>query len=62
VREGACLVLRIIGPIQALETIKLIVGVGRRWWTLLLFDARKLQFRELALTKDRVPRVRTHRR
>jgi len=43
----------IIGSIQALETIKLIVGVGTTLvGRLLLFDARKLQFRELALTKD----------
>jgi len=43
----------IIGSIQALETIKLIVGVGETLvGRLLLFDARKLQFRELALTKD----------
>jgi adenylyltransferase/sulfurtransferase len=43
----------IIGSIQALETIKLIVGVGETLvGRLLLCDARKLQFRELALTKD----------
>jgi len=43
----------IIGSLQALETIKLIVGVGETLvGRLLLFDARKLQFRELALTKD----------
>ncbi|HEV8303874.1 MAG TPA: molybdopterin-synthase adenylyltransferase MoeB [Gemmatimonadales bacterium] len=43
----------IIGSIQALETLKLILGrgdslIGR----LLLFDALKLQFRELKLAKD----------
>src|SRR5438093_7305911 len=43
----------IVGSIQAMETIKLILGrgdnlVGR----LLLFDALKLQFRELKLAKD----------
>ena len=43
----------IIGSIQALETIKLILGrgdslIGR----LLLFDALKLRFRELQLAKD----------
>ncbi len=43
----------IIGSIQALETLKLILGrgdslIGR----LLLFDALKLQFRELQLAKD----------
>jgi sulfur-carrier protein adenylyltransferase/sulfurtransferase len=43
----------IIGSIQALETIKLIVGVGETLvGRLLLFDARKLQFRELTLTRD----------
>jgi molybdopterin/thiamine biosynthesis adenylyltransferase/rhodanese-related sulfurtransferase len=43
----------IIGSIQALETIKLIVGVGETLvGRLLLCDARKLQFRELALAKD----------
>jgi molybdopterin/thiamine biosynthesis adenylyltransferase/rhodanese-related sulfurtransferase len=43
----------IIGSIQALETIKLIVGVGETLvGRLLLCDARRLQFRELALTKD----------
>ena len=43
----------IIGSLQALEAIKLVTGagdvlVGR----LLLFDGLKLQFREIALTKD----------
>jgi adenylyltransferase/sulfurtransferase len=43
----------IIGAIQALETIKLIVGVGETLvGRLLLCDARRLQFRELALAKD----------
>ncbi|HEV8399336.1 MAG TPA: molybdopterin-synthase adenylyltransferase MoeB [Gemmatimonadales bacterium] len=43
----------IIGSIQALETIKLIVGVGETLvGRLLLCDARRMQFRELALNKD----------
>ena len=43
----------IIGSIQALEAIKLIVGIGETLTgRLLLFDARTLRFRELALTKD----------
>jgi adenylyltransferase/sulfurtransferase len=43
----------IIGSIQALEAIKLIVGVGEPLvGRLLLCDARRMQFRELALTKD----------
>lgn len=43
----------IIGSIQALETIKLIVGVGETLvGRLLLFDGRKLHFRELTLEKD----------
>ncbi|HEX4601461.1 MAG TPA: molybdopterin-synthase adenylyltransferase MoeB [Gemmatimonadales bacterium] len=43
----------IIGSIQALETIKLIVGAGASLvGRLLLFDALKLEFRELALAKD----------
>jgi sulfur-carrier protein adenylyltransferase/sulfurtransferase len=43
----------IIGSIQALETIKLIVGVGETLvGRLLLCDARRMQFRELALAKD----------
>jgi adenylyltransferase/sulfurtransferase len=43
----------IIGSIQALETIKLIVGVGETLVArLLLCDARRMQFRELALSKD----------
>ena len=43
----------IIGSIQALEAIKLIVGFGEPLiGRLLLFDGRKLQFRELALEKD----------
>ncbi|HJS42671.1 MAG TPA: molybdopterin-synthase adenylyltransferase MoeB [Gemmatimonadales bacterium] len=44
----------IIGSLQALETIKLIVGVGHPLiGRLLLFDGRRAQFRELALEKDR---------
>ena len=43
----------IIGSIQALETIKLITGAGRSLiGRLLLFDALRLQFRELQLEKD----------
>jgi len=43
----------IIGSIQAMETIKLIVGAGEPLiGRLLLFDALKLQFRELKLEKD----------
>jgi len=43
----------IIGSIQALETIKLIIGAGDSLvGRLLLFDALKLKFRELRLRKD----------
>jgi sulfur-carrier protein adenylyltransferase/sulfurtransferase len=43
----------IIGSIQAMETIKLILGVGEPLiGRLVLFDALKLQFRELKLAKD----------
>lgn len=43
----------IIGSLQALEAIKLIVGVGESLvGRLLLFDGRRLQFRELLLEKD----------
>ncbi len=43
----------IIGSIQAMETIKLILGAGDPLiGRLLLFDALKLQFRELKLAKD----------
>jgi adenylyltransferase/sulfurtransferase len=43
----------IIGSIQAMETIKLILGVGESLiGRLLLFDALKLEFRELQLEKD----------
>ena len=43
----------IIGSIQALETIKLIVGAGTSLvGRLLLFDALRLGFRELELRKD----------
>ena len=43
----------IISSIQAMETIKLIVGAGEPLiGRLLLFDALKLQFRELKLEKD----------
>ena len=43
----------IIGSIQALETIKWIIGAGQSLvGRLLLFDALKLRFRELELRKD----------
>jgi molybdopterin/thiamine biosynthesis adenylyltransferase/rhodanese-related sulfurtransferase/molybdopterin converting factor small subunit len=43
----------IIGSIQALETIKLIIGAGDTLvGRLVLFDALKLRFRELKLRKD----------
>ena len=43
----------VIGTIQALETLKLILGVGETLvGRLLIFDALSLQFRELALRKD----------
>ena len=43
----------IIGSIQALETIKLIIGAGDSLiGRLVLFDALKLRFRELKLRKD----------
>ncbi|HKW41892.1 MAG TPA: molybdopterin-synthase adenylyltransferase MoeB [Gemmatimonadales bacterium] len=43
----------IIGSIQAMETIKLILGAGEPLiGRLVLFDALKLQFRELKLEKD----------
>jgi len=43
----------IIGSLQALETIKLIVGFGESLiGRLVLFDGRRMQFRELTLQKD----------
>jgi adenylyltransferase/sulfurtransferase len=43
----------IIGSLQALEAIKLVIGTGAPLvGRLLLFDGLKLQFREIALTKD----------
>jgi len=43
----------IIGSLQALEAIKLIVGIGEPLiGRLVLFDGRRLQFREMALQKD----------
>jgi adenylyltransferase/sulfurtransferase len=43
----------IIGTIQALETVKLLLGIGEPLvGRLLLFDALKLQFRELKLRKS----------
>ena len=43
----------IIGSIQAMETLKLVLGVGDLLiGRLLLFDALQLKFRELKLTKD----------
>jgi adenylyltransferase/sulfurtransferase len=44
----------VVGSLQALEAIKLIVGFGESLiGRLLLFDGRRMQFRELALEKDR---------
>ncbi len=43
----------IVGTIQALETIKLLLGVGQTLaGRLLIFDALKLSFRELQLRRD----------
>ena len=43
----------IIGSLQALEAMKLIVGFGESLiGRLVLFDGRRMQFRELALEKD----------
>jgi adenylyltransferase/sulfurtransferase len=43
----------IIGSVQAMETIKLILGVGQTLiGRLLLFDALRLKFREMKLAKD----------
>ena len=43
----------IIGSLQALEAIKLIVGFGQPLiGRLLLFDGRRMQFRELTIAKD----------
>ena len=43
----------IIGSLQALEAIKLIVGIGEPLiGRLVLFDGRRMQFRELVLEKD----------
>jgi sulfur-carrier protein adenylyltransferase/sulfurtransferase len=43
----------IVGSLQALEVIKLIVGIGEPLiGRLLLFDGRRMQFREMALEKD----------
>ena len=43
----------IIGSIQALETLKLILGAGDTLvGRLVLFDALKFRFRELTLRKD----------
>lgn len=47
-------VVGIIGSMQALETIKLIVGFGKTLaGKLLIFDARYSQWRELKLPKDK---------
>jgi adenylyltransferase/sulfurtransferase len=53
----------IIGSIQALETIKWIIGAGTSLLgRLVLFDALKLRFRELELRKDpSCPICGTHR-
>lgn len=46
-------VVGVIGSMQALETLKLIVGFGKTLaGKLLLFDARYSQWRELSLPKD----------
>src|SRR5690606_16698653 len=43
----------IIGTIQALETIKLVLGIGDTLvGRLLIFDALRMRFRELRLRKD----------
>jgi sulfur-carrier protein adenylyltransferase/sulfurtransferase len=43
----------VIGSLQALEAIKLVTGIGTPLiGRLLLFDGMRLQFREIALTKD----------
>jgi sulfur-carrier protein adenylyltransferase/sulfurtransferase len=43
----------IVGTIQAMETVKLILGIGDSMvGRLLLFDALRMRFRELALRKD----------
>ncbi len=43
----------VVGTLQATETLKLILGVGRSLvGRLLLFDALKMQFRELAMARD----------
>jgi len=43
----------IIGSLQALEVVKLLVGFGEPLiGRLMLFDGRRMQFRELALEKD----------
>jgi adenylyltransferase/sulfurtransferase len=43
----------VVGSLQALEAIKLVTGIGSSLvGRLLLFDGMKLQFREIALTKD----------
>jgi len=43
----------IIGSIQAVEALKLVLGIGESLsGRLLLFDALKLQFRELAVSRD----------
>lgn len=43
----------IVGSVQALEAIKLVLGIGEPLiGRLLLFDGRRLRFRELAVEKD----------
>ncbi len=43
----------VIGSLQALEALKLILGIGEPLYgRLVLFDALKLRFRELALARD----------
>jgi adenylyltransferase/sulfurtransferase len=43
----------VMGPIQAMETIKLILGIGRSLnGRLLLFDALSMEFREVRIRRD----------
>ena len=43
----------IIGTVQAIETIKLILGIGKPLISrLLMYDALKMAFRELKLRRD----------
>jgi adenylyltransferase/sulfurtransferase len=43
----------VIGPIQAMETIKLILGIGEPLnGRLLLFDALTMEFRQVRIKRD----------